>query len=84
MGRRALSGRVMAAGRKRIRFDFIFEGHRYRPSLLRTPTEINLRRARQQLAWIEARIVAGTFSFADEFPDSRDLQDVPDAGSPGT
>jgi len=34
----------------------MFEGRRYRPSVLQAPTEINLRRAREQLAGIKARI----------------------------
>jgi hypothetical protein len=40
---------------------------RYRPTLLRTPSEANLRQARQQLAGIRARINNGTFSFAEAF-----------------
>jgi hypothetical protein len=75
---------VAAAGRYRIRFDFTFEGHRYRPSVLRVPTETNLRRTREQLACIKQRIAAGTFSFADDFPDFRDLSTVPGFGSPRT
>lgn len=42
----------------------------------RIPTEANLRRARKQLEDIKARIAHGTFSFAEEFPDFRDLKDV--------
>ncbi len=84
MGRKAMTGGVTAAGRRRIRFDFTFEGHRYRPSLLRSPTETNLRRAHEQLAGIKERIAAGAFSFADEFSDFRDLEGVPGAGSPST
>jgi site-specific recombinase XerD len=52
--------------------------------MLQTPTETNLRRARQRLAIIKERIAAGTFSFADEFPDFRDLEGVPGAGSSRT
>jgi len=84
MGRKALTGGVTASGRRRIRFDFMFEGRRYRPSLLRAPTETNLRRAREQRAGIKERVAAGTLSFADEFPDFRDLNGVPGAGSPST
>ncbi|MGH7715655.1 MAG: Arm DNA-binding domain-containing protein, partial [Vulcanimicrobiaceae bacterium] len=75
---------MIAAGQARIRFDFKFEGRRYRPSLLRIPTETNLRRAREQLAGIKERIAAGMFAFADEFPDFRDLDNVPGADSPRT
>jgi integrase len=42
---------------------------------------LNLRRAREQLAGIKERIATGTFSFADEFPNFRDLKSVPDSGS---
>ena len=84
MGKKSATGGVIAAGRHRIRFDFSFEGRRFRPSVLRTPTETNLRRARRQLAIIKERIAAGTFSFADEFPDFRDLNAVPGAGLPRT
>jgi hypothetical protein len=75
---------VTAIGRYRTRFDFTFDGRRYLPSALRTPTETNLRPAREQLAGIKERIAAGSFSFADEFPDFRDLGPVPDDGSPRT
>lgn len=74
--------RCCAAGRHRIQFTFKFEGVRYRPTLLITPTEANLRRAREQLAGIKARIAAGTFSFAEEFPDYVHLKTVPKSGSP--
>jgi integrase len=43
-----------------------------------------LRRAREQLAGIKARIAAGTFSFAEEFPVYVHLSNVPRAGSPRT
>ncbi|HEY1890217.1 MAG TPA: DUF3596 domain-containing protein [Steroidobacteraceae bacterium] len=73
-----------AAGLNRIEFTFSFEGKRYRPTLLMIPTEANLRRARQRLAGIKERIAAGTFSFAEEFPDYRHLRKVPDGGAPCT
>jgi hypothetical protein len=44
---------------------------RYRPTLKRNPTEANLKRARKQLDEIKQRIAAGTFAFAEEFPDYR-------------
>jgi integrase len=84
MGGKSTSGGVAAAGRHRIQFTFKFEGVRYRPTLLITPTEANLRRAREQLAGIKARIAAGTFSFAEEFPDYVHLKTVPKSGSPRT
>jgi hypothetical protein len=61
MGRRSNCGGVCAIGDNRIRFDFMLDGVRYRPSLYRAPTEANLRRAREQLRQIKARIRAGTF-----------------------
>ena len=84
MGRRSLSGGVRRAGHSRIQFAFIFEGTRYRPTLPRTPTEANLRRAREHLVGIKARIAAGRFSFAEEFPDYVHIGRVPRAGSPRT
>jgi integrase len=84
MGRRSKTGGVAARGRERIQFTFKFEGTRYRPTLLTTPTESNLRRAREQLVAIKARIAAGTFSFAEEFPNYLHLSKVPRAGSPRT
>ena len=76
MGRRSISGGVRAKGRDRIQFDFEFEGVRYRPTLARIPTEANLRRARNQLEDIKARIAHGTFNFSEEFSDFRDLKEV--------
>src|SRR5688572_27286938 len=73
MGRKSLTSCVRPKGKHRIQFDFEFEGRRYRPTLKRAPTEGNLRRAAQQLEQIKARIANGTFSFADEFPDSRGI-----------
>jgi integrase len=84
MGRRSLSGGVFAVSGLRIRFDFMFDGVRYRPSLAILPTEMNLRRARAQLKGIKQRITQGTFSFAEEFPDYRFLNTTPNAGSPRT
>ena len=80
MGRRSITGGVRAKGRDRIQFDFEFESVRYRPTLPRIPTEANLRRARKQLEDIKARIADGTFVFAEEFPDFRDLEQVTGAG----
>ena len=47
----------------------MYQGKRCRPTLLRSPTEANLRRARQQLADIKDRIRHGLFNFAEEFPE---------------
>jgi len=84
MGRKSTTGGVVAAGQNRIQFTFKLEGVRYRPTLLRPPTEANLRRAREQLVGIRARIAAGTFSFAEEFPEYVHLNKVPRSGSPRT
>ena len=83
MARRSQSGGA-SIDTRRIRFDFVFEGRRYRPSVRRDPTDSNLRRAREQLAGIKARIDSGTFSFVDEFPHFRDLASVPDSGQSRT
>jgi integrase len=82
MGRKSKTNGVTAAGRERIQFDFMLGGVRYRPTLLRTPTETNLRRAREHLVGIKERIAAGTFSFAEEFPDFQHLDKVPEGGCP--
>ncbi len=84
MGRNSKTGGVIVAGRDRIQFDFMLAGVRYRPSLLRTPTETNLRHAREHLVGIKERIARGTFLFAEEFPDFLHLNRVPDEGCPRT
>ncbi len=71
MTRKTLRSGVSALGRDRIKFDFEFEGTRYRPSIKRAPTEGNLDRALKQLQGIRERIARGTFSFVDEFPKYR-------------
>jgi integrase len=74
MGSKWFTGGVAAAPHGRIQFDFMFEGVRYRPSIRRPPSEANLRRARERLEAIKQQIDAGTFSFAEEFPDYRFLR----------
>ena len=74
MGSKWFTGGVVAATHGRIQFDFMFEGVRYRPSIRRPPSEENLRRARERLDEIKRQIRAGTFSFAEEFPDYRFLR----------
>jgi len=73
MGTKWFSGGVIAASHRRIQFDFMLEGARYRPSIRRPPSEANLRRARERLEVIKHEIELGTFSFAEEFPDYRFL-----------
>jgi hypothetical protein len=68
MGRKSTTGGVTIKDRNRIQFDFKFDGVRYRPTLLRTPTEANLRRARKHLAAIKQRIGTGLFRFEEEKP----------------
>jgi len=84
MGRRSITGGVVAVRGARIRFDFRFHRKRYRPSVIRSPTEANLRRAREQLLWIKRRIADGTFCFEEEFPDFRYRERVLSAISPRT
>jgi integrase len=77
MGRTNKSGGVIASGNNtRIRFDFSYQGVRYRPTLPIVPTEKALQLARKRLEAIEGRIRNGTFSFADEFPEYRFLERV--------
>jgi integrase len=47
VGRKSIHGGVIALGSDRIQFDFEFDGVRYRPTLKRSPTEANLKRALQ-------------------------------------
>ena len=74
MGSKWFTGGVVAAGHGRIRFDFILDGIRYRPTIKRPPSEANLRRARERLEVIKRQIEFGTFCFAEEFPDYRFLR----------
>lgn len=74
--RRSCNGGITPSGCRAIQYDFMFQGVRYRPSLKRTPTEANLRRAREHLAAIKERIAAGTFQFAEEFPRYRHIDSV--------
>lgn len=75
MAKKELSG-VQAKGTDRIQFDFRIAGVRYRPTVERTPSTANLRRAEIQLKGIKARIKNGTFVFEEEFPDYRYKDDV--------
>lgn len=79
MGRKSTTGGVRGRGHDRIQFDFRLNGVRYRPTIRRRPTEANLRQVREYLKDIKARIRAGTFCFAEEFPDFRDLHRVVDS-----
>lgn len=74
--RRACNSGITPKRGRSIQYDFMFQGVRYRPSLRRTPTEANLRRAREHLGVIRERIAAGTFQFAEEFPAYRSIDDV--------
>jgi len=66
-----------AMGPDRIQFTLWYRNQRYRVTVARASTEANLRRARKQLEDIEARIANGTFSFAEEFPDYRYMDELP-------
>jgi hypothetical protein len=59
-----------------LSIDFEFDGVRYRPTLKRSPTEANLKRARKQIQEIKERIAAGVFVFPEEFPDYRFIKNV--------
>jgi integrase len=76
VGRKSIHGGVIALGSDRIQFDFEFDGVRYRPTLKRSPTEANLKRARKQVQEIKQRIDAGSFVFAEEFPNYRHIKSV--------
>lgn len=76
MGRKSISGGVWALGSDRIQFDFEFDGVRYRPTMKRSPTAANLKRARKQLMEIRQRIAAGIFVFAEKFPDYRFIKNM--------
>lgn len=76
MGRKSITSGVWALGSDCIQFDFEFDGVRYRPTLKRSPTEANLKRACKQLMEIRQRIAVGTFIFAEEFPDYRFIKNM--------
>src|SRR5262245_56524887 len=78
MGRRAVKTGIQPAGEDRIQFSFVYNGRRYRPTVQRTPTEANLRRAIAQLKQIKQRIKHGTFDFREEFPDYRFTESLED------
>ncbi len=69
---------VRAKGPNRIEFTIWYRDKRYRPTVTRASTEANMRRARKQLQDIETRIQDGTFNFAEEFPDYRYVDDLPE------
>jgi hypothetical protein len=71
VGRRSVSGGVTPLGAHRIQFDLTVDGVRYRPTLPWIPLEANLRRAKELLIRIRARIAAGTFIHTEDFPDFR-------------
>ena len=74
--RRSCNGGITPRGCRAIQCEVMFQGIRYRPSLRRTPTEANLRRAREHLAAIKERVAAGSFHFDEEFPNCRRLAAV--------
>jgi Arm domain-containing DNA-binding protein len=69
MDHSSYTGGVMPAGPDRIQFDLRINGRRLRPTLRWVPTEENLQRAREHRKALKARIAAGTFRLAEEFPD---------------
>lgn len=77
MGRKSLTGGVKPLGSSRIQFDFRIQGVRYRPTLPWIPHETNLRRTRELLANVKARIEAGTLRFSEVFPEFANRQRVP-------
>ena len=83
MGRRSKTGGVAPKG-DRIEFTFVYAGKRRRPTIDQAPTQTNLRNAARRLKEIKREIKDGTFSFADEFPDYRFIDDIADAGGQRT
>jgi integrase len=73
-----MSRGVRPKGKNRIEFEFRYKGRRYRPTLLRVPSEANLRRASLQLRDIKERIKFGVFNFREEFPDYRFTDELPE------
>jgi integrase len=77
MSRKSITGGITPAGPSRVQFDFVIDGVRFRPTLPWPATASNLERARKHLARIKAQIEAGTFCFAEVFPDYKGLTKVP-------
>jgi hypothetical protein len=76
VGRKSITGGVAPKGADRIELTFVFEGTRYRPTIIRVPSEANLRRARVQLQEFKRRIASGTFVFSEEFPEYRYMEQL--------
>lgn len=72
----APSRRAALEARKEFAVRADFPTLHYRPTLERTPSEANLRRARLQLVDINRRIAVGSFVFAEEFPDYRYMDEL--------
>src|SRR4051812_17805482 len=77
MGRKSITGGVKPKGLRRIQFDFMIDGARFRPSLPWQPTPANLEMARKLNTRIRAQIEAGTFVFSEVFPKFRGLTSLP-------
>lgn len=75
MGRTRKSGGVTAS-RNRIQFTISYLGVRWRPTVELTPNKTNLAAARERLKAMEKAISGGTFDFAHEFPDYKQLPKV--------
>ncbi len=75
MGRKSTTGGVEAKG-NRIQLTFVIAGKRFRPTLNIEPSQANLKRARRRLQEIKYQITRGTFSFSEEFPDYRFIDEV--------
>ena len=74
MGRKSIMGGIRPKGLRRIQFDFVIDGVRFRPTLPWMPTSANLEQAQKLNARIRAQIEAGTFCFAEVFPKFRGLR----------
>ena len=69
MGRRSLTGGIKPPGKNPHPVRHPHRGFRYRPSPRWIHHETNLRRAREHLVQVKARIEAGRFLFSEAFPD---------------
>jgi integrase len=60
MGKKSATSGISALRNNRIQFDFKFQGQRFCPTLLKPPTEANIRRACEKLIWTSRATFAKT------------------------
>jgi len=65
----------------KLYLDFMCQGHRCREQTALLDTPANRKRVEALLHTVEAKILLGTFNYAEQFPDSRNLNKLKSDGS---